>query len=276
MKSLKTLTKTIIKGGKKGEDTKKSQYNKLIPCSNNFRIIIPADLTTFKFNNDTFKDNFLTEFIFKEDYDVIISEASNVLYKGWLFKKLKDTVRIPKVSKNLIIFSILSLILYLFTLCIAPIIKGNGVIFASGFFILISIILLIILTLTNAKHKIEKFQTLEEILEIDMEVYFKEINLKFNKVLEFKYISELFYIECNNLSKINKEQKLVDFDEESNVENEKIIEAGRIEENKKGDSTNLMENDHSNIEFIKKNENDNIEFNDKKSIEMTNLINTKK
>jgi hypothetical protein len=265
------------------DEDAKSNVKKSIPITTSYKIIIPADLTTFEFNRNTYKEQKLSEYISKKDYDDIVNNASKIMYKCWYTKKNNDTFKQPQLFINFAIKISALLILYMVSLFIATLVDSFIVIFVSCGLFGGAIVLMIFLSLLNIKKPLIPFKTLDEILEQELCSYLEEINTKYTESLNFKFNGENYYIECIILSKFSKEdeeeKKITEKQEENEKENanneqehnskvnkeKKLIEEDQplvndinsnnksIRTNRKdGDSTNLIDNDRSNIHLNSK------------------------
>jgi hypothetical protein len=265
------------------DEDAKSNVKKSIPVTTSYKIIIPADLTTFEFNRNTYKEQKLSEYITKKDYDDIVNNASKIMYKSWLTKKNNDTFNQPQLFMNFAFKTSALLILYIVSLFIATLVDSFIVIFVSCGLFGGGIVLMIFLSLLNIKKPLIQFKTLDEILEQELGSYLEEINKKYTETLNFKFNNENYYMECIILSKFSKEdeegKKVIEIQEE-NEENEKENANNEHEENSKankqkklieedqplvndlnsnnksirtnrkdGESTNLIDNDRSNIDL---------------------------
>lgn len=198
-----------------------------------FKIISKADLRTFIFDKNTYKEKVLKDYISKEEYDSVINQASNVMYKSWLKKKKRDSYSIPLFSRNLIAYSIIMILLYLVTLYVAPLVKSKLIIILATSFIATAFVFLIFVIFLNIKRKLENFETLEEILEAEFKIFLNKVNIKFTNKVEFKFFCQEMIIECNIISRLKEE-------------NEEVKEIDQSSVTKIKEETKILENDISN------------------------------
>lgn len=231
-----------------------------------YKIIIPADLTTLKFNKNTYKELHLSQYISKNEYDEIINNSSKIMYNSWNMKITNDTFSQPKLFISFEFKIVVLLILYIVSLFVATLVNSFIVIFVSCGLFGAAFFLMVFLSILNIKKPLIIYKTLDEILDTELCKYFEEINKKYT-CLNFKFNSENYCIECTILSNVSIEEegKINENGEQegkSNINNDKkTIEENKplvndINSNNKsiktnrihGDSTNINEKDLSKID----------------------------
>ena len=193
-----------------------------VPLTTRSKIIIKLDKISYTFAKDTYKEDYLKNYISEEDFLEILSQSNLIISRSWKKKKIQDLhINSPSIEKLKKISLFLSII-YLLSLCLSKnisqvsnlleLISIGAVV--SLFICLFILMLIVYFTQNVAFYKIEDFA------KDDMKTYLAQVNEKYKNSLEWKYFKKASYIECtilnyndNNIAEksiYSERQKLID------------------------------------------------------------------
>lgn len=203
------------------------------PEATSSRIIIESNDQSYNFDKKSYCPEFLQGIITKSEWDIIIVEASKIMGQSWGKKKTFDLIKLPKFMVVLAILSVLLTIVYMITLYIAATSDGDTTVLLTISIIAISLgtVLAGVLATYNFTRKIGKFQTLDEIMQQDIDEYLVAQNSNYKNKLEFVYYTGPKWIEVNILDKRNVNNVLVT-DERKNLMTNELNTEPVVEKNK--------------------------------------------
>lgn len=182
---------------------RKSTYQAM-PQWTSSKIVIQSKEQTYNFEKDSYREEILSQCINKNNFDIIINEASKLLGHCWTKKRINDQIKLPKPVIILAAIAVVLTILYMILLYLSASSANGQVLLAISIFsVSIGGLIAFGLSIYNFCREISKFKSLDEIIKEDLDKYFYDVNKKYEGLLQFIYIPESRWIECNIL-KINE------------------------------------------------------------------------
>jgi hypothetical protein len=227
------------------------------------KIEISSNLNPYNFDINTYKEERLKNIIKKEDYEKIIKDANNLIYKSLEKKKKNDIIVLPFYIK---IFSLLSIFFsFMYVLCVLVQsfdLTNKNLTYYSQMeapSVYISLVIISLLTILNFIRPLKKFKSVEKFFEENLTNYFNEYNDKYKDVMEFVYnpnknnlellIYKEEFNEGENLDNNNEVENDINI---SNRSNSNFISENQKKKNKNNNNNN-NNNKNQDIELAKLN-----------------------
>jgi hypothetical protein len=178
------------------------------------KIIIESHEQSYTFDRRSYNHDYLQGIITKLEWDSIISEASRLMGMCWSKKKIHDQIKLPRFMIISAIVSVVLIFIYMITLYIAATSDNDstGLLTVAIICISIGTIIAGFMATYNFKRNMKKFQSLDDIIKVDIDVYLSNLNSKYKNKLEFDYITNTRWIEVKILDRRNI--NLINMDEE--------------------------------------------------------------
>lgn len=179
----------------------------ITPPNSQYKVYIPAThQESYTFKKDTYVSKFLDHLITKENWKEIINNLDIIMWKASNINRKNTEIKLPKF---MIVFSIVSVIFFLvFILTIYL----YSVYHHKVYLLYISIICMTVSTILsfgfatyNFSRKIGKFKSLDMIIMEQIDVFFRKLNQDFQNKLNFVYVPNKIWIECNILQQKRKQ-----------------------------------------------------------------------
>ena len=166
------------------------------------KIIISYRDTHYMFQSDSYNEEILGDIISRSDYDKIIKQASRLMERSWIKKRQNDLIKTPNF---IILASIVATVLFCFyiVLIIISAYYNNEKIINIISIVCVSISLVIILFLSfyNFLRKEGKSISLDEIIKLDIDNLFDQVNKVYKGELCFEYDTDVRNIICRMVKK---------------------------------------------------------------------------
>jgi hypothetical protein len=159
---------------------------------------------SYQFKRNTYNEKLLREIIVQDEYDKIVNKASKIMANAILKKKVNDKFEISLLNQFFFVINVILLILFILTFYYSQTrSKYENLFYPSIIFLVLSIAITFLRSFYNFFRKTRDYQTVDEIIQNDLDDYFKNINQFYSNNLrnktgsiEFRFIPVKKYIEC--------------------------------------------------------------------------------
>lgn len=230
----------------KGNNSMSNDKEKNLKCTPE-RIVIKANLQNYTFPKETYKTEYISHLIPKDQYDLIIEKASKILSQAWMKKRENDKINLPGFVTGLSVLSVILTIAYMIMIYYSTTVKdGTALLVVSIICVIIATAIAFGLSIYNFCRKMGTFKTVQEIIREDLLELFSGINQQYFDRLEFSFNDEGNYLEIK-IKQPNPRLNIHNDDDVEILENNKEDERQNIKKDAPGTGSRPMSNKNSKV-----------------------------
>jgi len=161
------------------------------------KIIINYRDNCYEFQADSYSEEILRDIISRSDYDKIIKQASRLMERSWIKKRKNDLIETPNLIISSSVIAIALIFCFIILIIISSISEYKKILNTISILcVSISMLIILFLSFYNFFRKEGKSISLDEIIKLDIDNLFEDVNKVYKGVMSFKYDPDMRNIIC--------------------------------------------------------------------------------